>query len=501
MTDCYLAFDLGAESGRAVLGTLGDDGRMALEEVARFPNRAVPLGPRLHWDLVGLYAHMLDAMAECRARGYRLQSVGIDTWGVDFGLLDAGGDLIALPRAYRDPSRRDALAAYAERFSLQRLHERTGNQVLPINSVFGLYALARESGDVLAAARQLLFVPDLLAFWLTGERMTEATIASTSQLLDPRSGGWCPEVFEEIGVPIDLMGRLVPAGTRLGAVTGAAATATGQGGLGVVAVATHDTASAVAALPLTGPDFAYVSSGTWSLVGIETAAPIIGPETFAANVTNELGVAGTVRVLKNVTGLWLLQACRRAWARRPGAGGRAPTYDALVEAAEAATPLRSLVDPDHGFAPDADMPAQIASFCRRTGQPEPRTQGEVARCVLESLALAYRYVLAQLGEIGSLEVRRVHVVGGGSRNRLLCQLTADATGLEVIAGPAEATALGNLLVQAMAAGAIPALADLRTVARDSVVTTAFEPSGADDWDEAYERFLGYVALGKEARGW
>jgi rhamnulokinase len=308
-------------------------------------------------------------------------------------------------------------------------------------------------------------------------------------------------VFEEIGVPIDLMDRLVPAGTRLGEVTGAAARATGQGGLDVVAVATHDTASAVAALPVTGPDFAYVSSGTWSLVGIETATPIVGPETFAANVTNELGVAGTVRVLKNVTGLWLLRACRRTWARRPGAGGRAPGYDALVEAAEAATPLRSLVDPDHGFAPDADMPAQIASFCRRTGQPEPRTEGEVARCVLDSLALAYRHVLAQLGQIGPVEFRRVHVVGGGSRNRLLCRLTADATGLEVVAGPAEATALGNLLVQALAAGAVRSLADLRAVARDSVATTVYEPSGTDDWHEAYERFRGLVALREETRGW
>jgi rhamnulokinase len=494
VSDRFLAFDLGAESGRAVLGTLGDDGRLQTEEIHRFPNRPVRLGGHVHWNVAGLYAEMLDAMALCAARGVRPASIGVDTWGVDFGLLGEGGDLLGLPRTYRDPGGRAALGAYQAHFSLQRLYEITGIQVLPINSVFQLYAMVRRSADVLGPARHLLFMPDLFHYWLTGARCTELTFATTSQLYDPRAGAWAREVLDNIRAPIRLMQRVVPPCTVIGSVTGPAAAETGLAGVPVVAVGTHDTASAVAAVPTEGPDYAYLSSGTWSLMGIEATTPLITPDTFAANLTNEGGVGGTFRVLRNITGLWLLHECRRAWSR-----GRDSSYDELVALAEVEAPLRSLIDPDFPVAEDAAMPAHIAGFCHWTRQPVPETEGEFARCIFDSLALAYRHVLMLLQTVSPVPIRRIHIVGGGSRNRLLCQLTADATGLPVLAGPLEATAIGNLLVQAMSGGAVATLGALRSVVRASFPVETYEPGDTAPWDEAYERFRVLVHMREELR--
>jgi rhamnulokinase len=485
----YLAFDLGAESGRAMLGTLGDDGRLAVEEVHRFPNRPVPIGEHLHWDITGLWRAMLDGLSACAARHGQPTSIGVDTWGVDFGLLGAGGELVGLPRCYRDPHAALALHAFATHHSVERLYHLTGVQVLPINSVFQLYGMVRHGADALTAGRHLLFMPDLFHYFLTGQRCTERTFATTSQLYDPRAGAWSREVFDQIGAPMHLMQRIVPSGTPLGTVTGPAEAEGGMGGVRVVAVATHDTASAVAAVPAIDADFAYISAGTWFLVGIESPVPIISPATFAANITNEGGVAGTVRVLKNVTGLWLLEQCRRAWGPR-----QALDHHALVALARSEPACARLIDPDFPFGVEGDVPERIAAFCRLTGQPAPMTAGAFARAIFDSLALACRHVVGQIGAVGPRPIRRIHIVGGGAHNDLLCQLTADATGLPVEAGPAEATAIGNLLVQAMADGAVRSLAELRSVVRASFPTRTYEPGDGARWDDAYARFQALLSV-------
>jgi rhamnulokinase len=484
-----LAFDLGAESGRAVLGTLAG-GRLSVHEVSRFPNTPLPLGGHIHWNAYRMLDEMKSAMREAAAAiGAPPASVGVDTWGVDFGLLAKDGTLLGLPFCYRDHRNEGAMEDYFKLVPREALYEATGIQFMPFNSLFQVYAMVRERSPLLDAASDLLFMPDLFNYLLTGMKTAEATIASTSQMLDPRTRTWIPGLFQAMGLSKRLLQDIVDPGTVLGPLSPEMAGATGLRGVPVVATAGHDTAAAVAAVPAEGEDWAYISSGTWSLVGVETKAPVITPLSLAANFTNEGGVGGTVRFLKNVTGLWLVQGCRKAWSAEGAA-----SYEELARAAAGALPFAALIDPDDpSFLNPPDMPEAIAAYLRRTGQAPPGSRAAIVRSLLESLALRYRVVIEELGRTLDRPIRRIHVIGGGSRNELLCRFTADATGLPVVAGPAEATAIGNILVQAMALGLISTPADIRTIIRGSSVLRTYEPAGRAAWDGAYERFRALTA--------
>jgi rhamnulokinase len=480
------AVDLGAQSGRVATGRF-DGARLELSHVHRFPNRAVQTGGRLSWDVLRLWTDALDGLeAAARAAG-RLDSIGIDSWGVDFALLDANGHLLANPVAYRDTRRAAAFEPTLGRLPPRELYERTGIQLLPINSVFELAAMASERDPLLEAAGTLLLIADLFVYWLSGVRVAEFTLASTTQCLDARTGGWAVDLLERIEVPAHIFPELVPPASVVGAVTPAVAEELGLPGDGatVVAVATHDTASAVAAVPFRHPGSAYISAGTWSLVGVETAAPVVDDATFHANLTNEGGIAGTSRLLRNVPGLWLLEECRHAWAHQ----GASYSFDELLELARGAPPVASLIDPDDPrFAVPGDMPARIREVCAETGQEPPANPAEVTRCILESLALKHAYVLDLLRTAGGAQPGEVHLVGGGARNPLLCRFTASATGLPVLAGPEEAAVVGNLLAQLMALGEVAGIDEARELVRASTRTQAYEPEDADTWREARERF-------------
>jgi rhamnulokinase len=480
----FLAVDLGAESGRAVLGRF-DGERMALEEVHRFPNTPVRLPDGLHWDVLRIFAEIRDGLAKAAKDAGRIESLGVDAWGVDFALLDRDGALISHPYHYRD-ARTEGMAERAfDRMPREEIYGVTGIQFMPINTLYQL--LAMEGSPLLGAAQTLLLIPDLIGYWLTGEKACEFTIASTTQLCDARSGRWARDLIETMGFPGRIFAEIIPPGTQLGPLLPGVAEETGvKGGFPVTAVASHDTASAVVAVPAESENFAYISSGTWSLVGVELPEPVIALEGLHANFTNEGGFGGTTRFLKNVMGLWLLQECRRTWARE----GRDYSYEELTRLAEAVPVAGSLLDPDHpGFLPPGDMPERIRRFCRETGQSPPEEPGSVVRCVLESLALKYRWALERAEEITGRRAEVIHVVGGGVQSTLLCQLTADATRRPVRAGPVEATALGNLMVQAYARGYLGSLEEIRAAVRGSSVEVHdYQPTGsADEWDEAYER--------------
>jgi rhamnulokinase len=464
------AVDLGASSGRVMRGVVRD-GRVALEEVRRFGNGPVRVGNTLHWDVLGLYREVLAGL---RAAG-DVASVGIDTWAVDYGLLDRTGALVGNPVHYRD-ARTDGVA---ETLPISRpdLYAANGLQVLPFNTIYQLVAAA--GTPALAAATDLLLIPDLLAHWLTGVRAAEVTNASTTGLLDPVARRWDTGLMAKVGIDPALFAPLCEPGTLLGPVTAADAGTTAP----VVAVGSHDTASAVVAVPAETERFAYISCGTWSLVGVELDAPVLTGASRAANFSNELGVDGTVRYLRNVMGLWLLQECVREWG--------SPDLAALLAEAEGQPPLVAVVDAgDPAFIPPGDMPARIAAACTRLGRPAPASRAATVRVVLDSLALAHRRAVREAAALSGHEVDVVHVVGGGARNDLLCQLTADACGLPVVAGPVEATALGNVLVQARAAGALTGgLGDLRRVVTGSTAPRRYrpDPATAHAWDEAESR--------------
>ena len=489
-TIAALAIDIGAESGRAELGRFAGE-RVALQEIHRFPNEPVRLPTGLHWDALRLLHEIGQALARAGAAGDPPRSVGIDTWGADFGLLDRTGALVGNPVHYRDgrtagmPERASRLVPWPD------IYAETGIQHLHLNTVYQL--LAMDGSPLLDAAERLLLMPDLLAYWISGEIANERTNASTTQLYDPLRRDWALGLIERLGLPGRLFRQpLVAPGTTLGPLLPAVAARGGlPTGTSVVAVGSHDTASAVAAVPAAGEGWAYISSGTWSLVGVETPAPVRTPAARAANLTNEVGVGGTIRLLKNVTGLWLLQECRRTWERQ----GRDYAYDELVRLAEAALPFGPLVDPDHpSLLAPGDMPARIGRLCLEGGQAPPDDVGATVRCVLESLALKYRWVIDRLEAVSGRPIATIHVVGGGARNALLSRLTADATRRRVLAGPVEATALGNVLVQAMASGELASLAEIRAVVRRSVSVDTFEPAGdAAAWDAAHDRLCRLVA--------
>jgi|DewCreStandDraft_2_1066082.scaffolds.fasta_scaffold00120_46 rhamnulokinase len=491
--EAYVAVDLGAESGRTMLARF-DGNRLSLHEVYRFPNGPVHVGKSLYWDVLRLWEEVKAGLARCvlQAGPGGIAALGVDTWGVDFALLDRDGELLGLPHHYRDPRTQGMMEEAFRRVPREEIFAATGIQFMPINTLYQLLALVVRRSPLLDAAATFVTIPDLFNFWLTGRRVCEFTNATTTQLYDPRAGNWAWSLIERLGIPARIFPQIVPPGTILGELAAEVAEETGSGRVPVIAPSCHDTGSAVAAVPVTPgePDaapHAYISSGTWSLVGIEVRTPVITPRSLALNFTNEGGVAGTFRLLKNVMGLWLVQECRRAWARQ----GREYTYDALIDLAARAAPLQALVDPDApDFLAPGDMPARLRAYCRATGQPEPQDPGAVVRCALESLALKYRLVLEQLDELAGRRVEPVHIVGGGARNRLLCRFTADATGRLVLAGPTEATALGNVLVQAMARGRLSSLAEGRELVRRSFEIETYPPNphAAALWNEAYVRF-------------
>jgi rhamnulokinase len=480
----YLAFDLGAESGRAVLGTI-DAGRLATREIRRFPNGPVDVRGRLRWDAPRLLAEMAAAVRECGALGARPSSLAIDTWGVDFGILGPGGDLAGLPICYRDPGLVGAMEDFFSRVPREKIYDLTGIQFLPFNSLFQLHAMAKEKPRPLESASALLFMPDLFSYLLTGTKVTEYTVASTSQLLNPRTGTWAGELLEAAEIPPNLLGDIVAPGTVIGPLLGRWHPETSMPGLEVVATAGHDTAAAVAAVPASGDGWAYISSGTWSLVGVELDGPFITRESLSGNFTNEGGVSGRIRFLKNVAGLWLLQQCRKKWSAE-----KAWSYGELTQMAASVPDFEApLLNPDSpDFLNPPDMPAAIDAFCRRTGQVPPASTPIYVRSILDSLALKYRVVLELLEGIRRRPIRAVHIIGGGSRNGLLCRLTADALGVPVVAGPAEATSAGNILVQAMAAGDLADLEEIRDVSRLSVEPIRYEPRPSPRWDDAFRRF-------------
>jgi len=480
----FLAFDLGAESGRAMVGRL-EAGRLQLNEIRRFANTMVSLNGHLHWNVPELFEEVMEGLSACAEAGHAIESVGVDTWGVDFGFLDADGNPLGLPYAYRDERTQGAMEAFFARMTRERVYELTGVQFLRFNSLFQLFPMVRDRSPILDQARDLLFMPDLFNYLLTREKKSEFTFATTSQLYNPRSGQWEQELFDALEIPITLMQEIVPPGTVIGELSEEVGVETGLGRKPVVATASHDTAAAVAAAPAEGEDWAYISSGTWSLMGVESPHPVITEQSLALNFTNEGGVADTFRVLKNIMGLWLVQQCRRAWESE-----KHYSYEALASLAQEARPFRAIIVPDDAsFLNPPDMPRAIAAFCARTSQPAPGTPGEYVRSALESLALKYRMTLEELRSVWGRPINRIHVIGGGAQNELLCQLTANAIGLPVLAGPAEATAVGNLLVQAMAMGEVRSQAELREIVRQSLPMKRYQPERPQEWEGPYQRFM------------
>jgi len=481
----YLAFDLGAESGRTILGTLTGD-TLLLEELTRFPNGMIDIRGHYHWDLLRLFEEMKKGLQTCvHHKGIQPVSIGIDTWGVDFALLSPGGDLLGQPFAYRDHRYDGAPEAFAGIMPLEELYRLTGIQVMQFNSLFQLFALKRDASAQLAAAGKLLFMPDAFNYLLTGVACNEYTIASTSQLLDPYDRTWQPDVFEAAGVDASIMQRIVYPGSLIGYTGDDINRELGIGPVAVVAVGAHDTASAVAAVPAEGRNWAFLSSGTWSLMGVEVDRPIINEQAARLNFTNEGGVEGTIRFLKNIIGLWLLQECRRAWSNE-----REYTYDELTGMAREAKPFSAFVDAgDASFLHPADMPAAIADYCKKTGQTAPVDKKDFTRVILESLAMKYRETFLNLRDVVSMPLEKLHIIGGGSRNRLLCQFTANALGIPVAAGPVEATAIGNILMQARASGHIKSLDQARKVVRSSFTCETYQPENHEGWLEQYPGYL------------
>lgn len=465
----FFAIDLGATSGRTILGTLKDE-RLTQRELTRFQSPIIQTCGHWHWDLLSLYREILEGLKLVAREGIAIQSIGIDTWGCDFALFGKDGGLLRQPYCYRDPHTEGAMEALFERMPREQVYEKTGIQFMPFNSLFQLDTLRRHHDSALEASDKILFIPDALIYMLTGEQVCEYTVLSTSQLLDPRTKRMDDELLRLIGLDERRFGRYVQPGEQVGVLSDEVQRLTGLGAVPVVAVAGHDTGSAVAAVPAENERFAYLSCGTWSLLGIEVKEPLISDRTLEYNLTNEGGVDGTTRVLKNICGMWLLEQCRRESPSWPS------DINQINRDAMEATPGQSLINPDDPrFANPTSMVEAICDYCRETGQHVPQDYREVARCIFESLALRYKQVLDMLCTLAPMPIERLHVIGGGSRNEYLMQMTADATGLPVVAGPSEGTALGNILLQARASGMVGDLFDLRRIVARSVETRTYMP--------------------------
>lgn len=484
----YLAVDLGGESGRVVAGRF-DGSKISLQQYHRFSNGPVNLGGTLRWNLTGLWSEIQNGLREAASHlNGSAVSVGVDTWGVDFVLMNGNDELLGQPWNYRDSRTDNMIQKACSKVPREEIFAETGLQFLQINSLYQLLAMCERDPDLVAQAKRFLMVPDFFHWCLSGSRVVEFTNATTSQLLSARTRDWSWDLLRRFEIPTDMFPEIVTPGTDLGTLRPEVAEFTGLGRLNVVAPATHDTGAAIAAVPTsqTGtPNWAYISSGTWSLMGVEVQDAILTPEALQYNVTNEGGVDGTYRLLKNIMGLWLVQRCKVAFAAR----GRDIDYSELTQMASDAEPFRSLIDPDRSeFLGPADMTTAIADECRRTGQPVPETEGQFVRCALESLALKYRMVLGWMESLTGVPVEVIHIVGGGTQNQLLNRFTADACGRPVVAGPIEATALGNVLLQARAAGDLSSLAEIRQVVRSSETLGEYTPAQSAAWDDAWGRF-------------
>ncbi len=478
----FVAIDLGATSGRVILATLCD-GKIEMEEIHRFPDPIIEMNGHFYWDFPAIYKSVVDGLAKVASRGVNIAAIGIDTWGVDFVCFGKDGQMLRLPYCYRDPHTVGAPEEFFKRMQRKTLYNKTGIQIMNFNSVFQLDTLRRNKCSALECADKILFIPDALAYLLTGEMVTEYTIASTAQMIDPRTKEWDEDILQLLSLKRDNFGRMVMPGEQIGVLTQAMQRMTGLGAVPVVAVASHDTGSAVAAVPMEDEKSAYISSGTWSLMGIESQEPIISERSFELNFTNEGGIEGTIRVLKNICGMWLLERCRVEW---PEMG-----YGELIAAAEKEVPFRSLINPDAPcFANPASMTTAITDYCRATNQPSPENIGQYVRCIFESLALRYRQVVEMLRELSPVAIERLYVIGGGARNELLNQYTANAIGIPVETGSSESTAIGNVMMQAKWAGVVDTISDMRTMIRESLEDSRrYEPQAADVWSAAYENYI------------
>ena len=478
----FLAFDLGATSGRSVIGTLRD-GKIETRELTRFPNGIIELHGKFYWNLLGLYEHLKEGLVACAKEGITPDSIGIDTWGVDVVPIGKDGSILGMPRAYRDPYTNDAPERYFEIVPREEVYDKTGIQIMNFNSVFQLDTLRRNNCSALAAADKILFIPDALAYLLTGEAVTEYTIASTAQMIDPRTKEWDADILALLGLKAEDFGKMTMPGEKIGVLTEEVQRLTGLGAVPVVAVASHDTGSAVAAVPMEDEKSAYLSSGTWSLMGIESQEPIISDKSFELNFTNEGGIEGTIRVLKNICGMWLLERCRAEW---PQMG-----YGELIASAEKEEAFRSLINPDATcFANPQSMTEAIKAYCVATGQPAPENIGQYVRCIFESLALRYRQVVEMLRELSPVAIERLYVIGGGARNEMLNQCTANAIGIPVVTGSSESTAIGNVMMQAKWAGVVATIDEMRAMIRSSLDDSKrYEPQDNKLWSEAYEKYL------------
>ncbi|MCP4935494.1 MAG: rhamnulokinase [bacterium] len=483
----FIALDLGAESGRAIVGTL-DGEKLALEEAYRFPNGAVRVHGSLYWDPLRLFSEMKEGLRKISSEyGSDFVSMGVDTWGVDYALLDGNGRLVGNPHSYRDPRTEGMIDEAFKHLTRQEIFEQTGGvQFLFINTLFQMLSMVTSQSPQLPTAETFLMMPDLFNYWFTGRKVGEFTNATTTQFYNSLAGSWSTEVLHKLGIPDHILPEVVMPGTSIGSLLPDIGDEVGLPDLTVVAPATHDTASATAAIPATSDNFAWISSGTWSLLGGISDQPILTPEAMAANFSSYGGPGGGCLPLKNIMGLWLVQECRRIWAQ----GDEKLSYDEITEMAAVATPFTAVIDPDHAsFRAPADMPNAIQQFCQGSEQTVPQSKGEIVRTVLEGLALRYRWTVDTLTQLLQRKPEVLHIVGGGSQNKLLCQFAADATQLPVVAGPVEATAIGNIAVQAVASGHLASLDEARELIRRSFAVVTYEPGNGGQWDEAYGRFL------------
>lgn len=479
----FFAVDLGATSGRTILGSI-QDGKLQQRELTRFPNQIIQTGGHFFWDIYALYNEIIRGLKKVADEGIQIASIGIDTWGVDFVCIGRDGGILRNPYCYRDPHTEGAMEKFFEQMPKDKVYEKTGIQFMNFNSLFQLSTMRRNNDSALEAAEKILFVPDALMYMLTGEAVCEYTILSTSQLLDPRTKRIDGELLDALKLKESHFGRYVNPSDQVGVLTQEVQQQTGLGPVPVVAVAGHDTGAAVAAVPAQDERFAYLSCGTWSLLGIETRDAIINAKSYEYNFTNEGGIEGTTRFLKNICGMWLLERCRKEWTDAPA------DVNEINKSAMTAEPFRSLINPDDPrFANPVSMVQAIQSFCAETGQPIPETYQQVARCIFESLALRYRQVLDYLRELASFPIEKLHVIGGGTYNQYLMQMAANSIGMPVITGPVEGTAIGNIMLQAKAAGMVNDIFEMRSIIANSIELKTYLPQDEEVWNEAYKKFI------------
>ncbi|MCI6617497.1 MAG: rhamnulokinase [Prevotella sp.] len=481
----FFAVDLGATSGRTIIGLL-DNGKVELEELTRFDNRLIETGNHYYWDIFALYAEIINGLKLAAERNIPIQSIGIDTWGCDFVYVGADGAILRNPLAYRDPHTVDTMEQYFEKaIDKKTVYGKTGIQFMNFNSLFQIYQMRQDKNVALENAEKVLFIPDALSYMLTGNAICEYTVASTSQILNPVTKELDPDLIRSIGLRRDQFGPMTTPATIIGTLTDEVQKLTGLGAVPVIAVAGHDTASAVAAVPARDEKFAYLSSGTWSLMGIETDNAVINERSFNLNFTNEGGIEGTTRFLKNICGMWIYERCRKEWTETKGMG-----HSELLDKAMQCTGFKSLINPDDpSFANPASMVQAIEAYCIKTDQPVPQDYAEYCRCIFDSLALRYRQVITWLKEFADFDIEVLHIIGGGSKNEYLDQFTASSCGVTVLAGPQEGTALGNIMLQAKAAGCVKDIWEMRRIIADSIELKKFEPKDREVWDQAYEKYL------------